>query len=69
MPTDCDTIEPSSDTGIEELSQEDLARIVLAFRGQPRITTPTLHYVRGSPDGTVPAYVWDEASAMVYILD
>ncbi len=63
------TIEPSSETGIEELTQEELARIVLAFRGEPKITTPTLRYVRGSADGTAPPYVWDEESAMVYILD
>jgi hypothetical protein len=51
------------------LSQEDLARLVYSFRGHPKVTTPTLRFVARSNDGLVPAYVWDEESAMVWILD
>ena len=69
MPTAPETTDVSSETGVEELSQEDLARLVFAFRGHPRATPSALHYVRGSEDGAVPGYVWDEASAMVWILD
>jgi hypothetical protein len=61
--------ETPPEESLEQLSQEDMARLVYSFRGHPRVTTPTLRYVARSRDGLVPAYVWDEASAMVWILD
>ena len=51
------------------LDEEDLARVLGAFRGQPATATPTMRYVRASSDGVAPAYVYDEDSGMVYILD
>jgi hypothetical protein len=64
-----ETADELSLSDVETLTQEDLARLVYSFRGHPRITSPTLRYVARSTDGLVPAYVWDEASAMVWILD
>jgi hypothetical protein len=51
------------------LDAEDLARVLTGFRGQPVPLTPAMHYVRSSADGDASAYVFDEASGMVYILD
>lgn len=51
------------------LDAEDMARALTGFRGQPIPLTPALHYVRTSDDGTATAYVFDEESGMVYILD
>ncbi len=51
------------------LDQEDLARILGTFRGQPVVTTPSMHFVRAAEEGTSTAYVFDEDSGMVYILD
>jgi hypothetical protein len=51
------------------LDAEDLARVLTGFRGQPISLTPTMRYVRSSADGDATAYVFDEASGMVYILD
>lgn len=51
------------------LDAEDMARALTGFRGQPIPLTPALRYVRTSADGTASAYVFDEESGMVYILD
>jgi hypothetical protein len=62
------TLEPPETHG-GALDTEDLARVLGAFRGQPVYSTPTMRYVRASSDGLAPAYVFDEDSGMVYILD
>jgi hypothetical protein len=51
------------------LDAEDMARALTGFRGQPIPLTPALRYVRTSADGSATAYVFDEDSGMVYILD
>jgi hypothetical protein len=51
------------------LDAEDMARVLAGFRGQPIALTPALRYVRTSADGVAAAYVFDEESGMVYILD
>jgi hypothetical protein len=51
------------------MDAEDMARALTGFRGQPISLTPALRYVRTSADGTATAYVFDEESGMVYILD
>jgi hypothetical protein len=51
------------------LDAQDLARVLTGFRGQPIPLTPTMRYVRSSTDGDASAYVFDEDSGMVYILD
>ncbi|MFI5244517.1 MAG: hypothetical protein ACHQQR_04770 [Gemmatimonadales bacterium] len=51
------------------LDAEDMARVLTGFRGQPIPLTPTMRYVRASSDGEATAYVFDELSGMVYILD
>jgi hypothetical protein len=51
------------------LDAEDMARVLTGFRGQPIPLTPTMRYVRASTDGEATAYVFDEVSGMVYILD
>jgi hypothetical protein len=52
-----------------ELGEEDLARVLITFRGVVAPPAPTLHFVRSSDDGLAPAYVFDEDSGMIYILD
>jgi hypothetical protein len=54
-----------------ELADEDLARVLISFRGvvAPRPSTKALRYVRRSDDGLAPAYMFDEDSGMIYILD
>ena len=51
------------------LDAEDMARVLTGFRGQPIPLTPAMRYVRTSSDGEASAYVFDEVSGMVYILD
>ena len=51
------------------LDAQDLARVLTGFRGQPIPLTPTMRFVRSSADGNASAYVFDEESGMVYILD
>ncbi len=51
------------------LDTEDMARLLTGFRGQPIAVTPAMRYVRSSADGNASAYVFDEVSGMVYILD
>ena len=51
------------------LDAEDMARLMAGFRGQPIPITPTMRYVRVPADGTGCAWVFDEESGMVYILD
>jgi hypothetical protein len=62
-------LEPPPAVDVNEMDQEDLARVLTAFRGQPVYATPSMHYVRRSADGAAPAYVFDDVSGMVYILD
>lgn len=64
-----DILEPSAVNDDFPLDQEDLARVLGAFRGLPVVTTPSMHYVRAAEDGASTAYVFDEDSGMVYILD
>ncbi len=54
---------------IAVLDDEDKARLLTTFLGGPDATTLALHYVRASSDGQAPAYVFDDESGMVYILD
>ncbi|MFI5244515.1 MAG: hypothetical protein ACHQQR_04760 [Gemmatimonadales bacterium] len=51
------------------LDAEDMARVLTGFRGQPIPLTPAMRYVRASSDGEACAYVFDEVTGMVYILD
>ena len=51
------------------LDPEDRARLLMGFRGQPGPLTPSMRYVRASSDGEATAYVFDEISGMVFILD
>jgi hypothetical protein len=69
MPSEEATLAPPPDTDESELDQEDLARVLAAFRGQPAYATPSMHYVHESADGLAPAYVFDDETGMVYILD
>lgn len=62
-------LEPPPAVDVNEMDQEDLARVLTTFRGQPVYATPSMHYVRRSADGAAPAYVFDDVSGMVYILD
>jgi hypothetical protein len=55
------------DPDIAALDEEDRARILTTFLG--RQDGHALHYVSASPDGLAPAYVFDDESGMVYILD
>lgn len=51
------------------LDAEELARALTGFRVPPMTPTASMRYVRASADGTASAYVFDEDSGMVYILD
>ncbi|MFI5244074.1 MAG: hypothetical protein ACHQQR_02530 [Gemmatimonadales bacterium] len=51
------------------LDAPDMARLLIGFRGQPGPRTTSMRYVRASDDGEAAAYVFDEDSGMVYILD
>ena len=51
------------------LDAPDMARLLIGFRGQPTPRTSAMRYVRPSDDGEAAAYVFDEDSGMVYILD
>ena len=51
------------------LDAEDRARALTGFRGQPLRRIPTMRYVRHPADGNDSAYVFDDESGMVYILD
>lgn len=51
------------------LDAADLARVLTGFRGQPVSLTPSMRFVRSSADGNASAYVFDEESGMVFILD
>jgi hypothetical protein len=54
---------------VESLDEEDRARVLTTFLGQPCYAGATWRYVQGSSDGLAPAYMYDEESGMVYILD
>ncbi|MFI5244060.1 MAG: hypothetical protein ACHQQR_02460 [Gemmatimonadales bacterium] len=69
MSSNASTLEPPPAVDVNEMDQEDLARVLTAFRGQPVYATPSMHYIRRSADGAAPAYVFDDESGMVYILD
>ena len=56
-------------TAPNALDMEDMARVLTGFRGQPVRVTPAMRYVRAAADGAGTAYVFDEGSGMVYILD
>jgi hypothetical protein len=51
------------------LDAPDMARLLIGFRGQPGPRTTAMRYVRAPDDGEASAYVFDEDSGMVYILD
>jgi hypothetical protein len=51
------------------LDAEDLARVLTGFRVPPLTPTADMHYVRASDDATTSAYVFDEESGTVYILE
>ena len=51
------------------LDAQDMARLLIGFRGQPGPLTSSMRYVRASSDGDSSAYVFDEDSGMVFILD
>ena len=52
-----------------DLDAQDLARLFVGFRGPPVALTASMRYVRASSDGEAAAYVFDEESGMVFILD
>ena len=51
------------------LDAEDMARALIGFRGPAVVATSAMRLVNRSADGQASAYVFDEASGMVYILD
>jgi hypothetical protein len=51
------------------LDAEDMARALTGFRGVTCTPSSSMRYVRASSDGDACAYVFDEDSGMVYILD
>ena len=51
------------------LDAEDMARALTGFRGVTGTPSSAMRYVRASSDGDACAYVFDEDSGMVYILD
>lgn len=59
--------EPSLVDG--HLDGEDLARLMTGFRGQPLAWTPRTGGVRPANAGSSSAYVVDDESGMVYLLD
>jgi hypothetical protein len=67
MDIDIDDAPPGFCDG--ELGDEDLARLLISFRGVVAPRGSTLRFVRRSDDGLAPAYVFDEDSGMIYILD
>ena len=70
MPSQTALLEAPQDFRDSALEQEDLARLLMSFRG---VAAPppasALRFVRESGDGLAPAYVFDEESGMIYILD
>jgi hypothetical protein len=54
---------------IDALDDEDKARFLTTFLGYSRGNSSALHFVHASGDGQAPAYVFDDESGMVYILD
>lgn len=51
------------------LDDEDKARVMTTFLGHKGGVLPGLHYVHATSDGQAPAYIFDDESGMVYILD
>jgi hypothetical protein len=51
------------------LDDEDKARLLTSFAASAAIVSSPWHYVRASEDGCALAYVFDDESGMVYILD
>lgn len=68
---DTDLDEESMQRVLDEagLDDDDKARVFAAFSGVGGNSVPLLHYIPSGADGAVPAYVFDEVSGMVYILD
>lgn len=62
------TAEPT-DYSLGRLDAEDMARALTGFRGVQGGMTSSMRYVRASTDGDACAYMFDEDSGMVYILD
>ena len=54
---------------INALDEEDKARFLTTFLGHSGGRASALHLVPASSDGQAPAYVFDDESGMVYILD
>jgi len=54
---------------VAALDNEDKARVMTAFLGHRAGIAPALHYVHAASDGQAPAYIFDDESGMVYILD
>lgn len=52
-----------------QLDAEDHARVLSSFRGQPNSETPGMSYARPATCSDTSAYVFDDVSGMVYILD
>ena len=48
---------------------EDKARLMTAFIGGLDVPLFRLHYVEAAPEGGAPAYMFDDETGMVYILD
>jgi hypothetical protein len=69
MLMDTDIMDMPRDLRDGKLEQEDLARLLIAFRGVVAPPWARLHLVRRSDDGLAPEYVFDEDSGMIYILD
>jgi hypothetical protein len=51
------------------VDEHDLARVLTGFRGQPARQIATSRSARSARNGDHSAYIFDEASGMVYILD
>jgi hypothetical protein len=54
---------------IDALDDEDKARFLTMSLGYTGSGPSALHFVHASDDGQAPAYVFDDESGMVYILD
>jgi hypothetical protein len=54
---------------IAGLDDADKARVLTTFLGHRTGVAPSLHYVHATSDGQAPAYIFDDDTGMVYILD
>ena len=69
MPMETAVLDAPRDFRDSALEAEDLARLLISFRGVSAPPSHGLRFVRESSDGLAPAYVFDESSGMIYILD